>query len=120
MVMTYSPNSIEGWVGGWVGGWELVGDSDVILFFDGAFDAGGLGRGGADAGRALGGVVAVADLPAGLGWRDGWELDGPGHAVVSFGGASEFPEELRVLVPEEFRKGSGRDESTLISDWRET
>jgi hypothetical protein len=27
---------------------------------------------------------------------------------VSFGGSSELPEELEVLVPEEFRKSSGK------------
>jgi hypothetical protein len=100
----------------------LVGDSDVISVFDGAFDAASLGLGGVDAGGALGGAVAVADLPAGLGVAGGggWELDDPGHAVVSFGGSSELPEELEVLVPEEFRKSSGRDSITFISDWRET
>jgi hypothetical protein len=40
---------------------------------------------------------------------------------VCFGGSSEFPEELAVLVPEEFRKSSGKvggDEITFISDRR--
>jgi hypothetical protein len=36
------------------------------------------------------------------------ELDDPAHAVVSFGGASELPEKLEVLLPEEFRKSSGK------------
>jgi hypothetical protein len=42
----------------------LVGDSDVISVFDGAFGAARLGLGGEDAGGALGGTVPVAHLPA--------------------------------------------------------
>jgi hypothetical protein len=58
------------------------------------------------AGGALGGAVAVADLPAGLGVAGGgWELDDPGHAVASCwcfaGGAGEFadgfPERLDYI-----------------------
>ena len=81
----------------------------MIFVLDGASDAARLGLGGVDAGGALGDTVPVADLPAGLGVAGcGWELDDAGRAVVSFGGSSKLPEELEVLVPEEFRKSPGK------------
>src|SRR6266545_210753 len=71
-----------------------------------------LGLGGVDAGGALDGAVPIAHLPAGLGVTGcGWELDDPGHAVVSCRCSSKLPEELEVLVPAESRKSPGETRS---------
>lgn len=45
--------------------------------------AGSFGLAGVDAGGALGGALAVADLPADLGWRGWVGFDDSGHAVSS-------------------------------------